>query len=463
MMSLSTNVTQLIDEFIPEDILNDREARTRARMFMLSHVFGPILSGIIPAYLTLLDPTSKWKLIVLSVSIFSFWAYPFAVKHTGKYQLLCYISIQNLLFAILWGCYFYGGISSPFMPWLVTVPLLAFFYLRATAMSVAGISSQIMLNLLIFTVAIEVYGLPRSIPVENLAVIGVISIASSAIYVSMMALYYAGILASQKEFEVVAQLHMDTANELREAVEKAEQAGAAKAEFLARTSHELRTPLNAVIGFSEVLLEETNPANDPQGIEDLNKIHLAGEHLLALVNAILDLSKIEAGRMQVFPERLLLSELVPMIVSHAGVAARKTGVEISPVVDLSAGEIEADAQKLEQVLNLLIDNAIRFAGGNGVVVAARGTTLTSGESGVAITVSDRGPGIDVTLLPTLFETFGEGEGAQHALKRPGLGLPLARRLCHLLRGELRVASTGPQGTEMTIELPRHYSACALAA
>ena len=216
VMSLGARVTQYIDGFIPEDILNDREARTRARMFMCSHTFGPILGGVIPVYLLFIDPTAKWKLMLLAGSIFSFWAYPFMLKSTGKYQALSYASIQNLLFAILWGCYFYGGLSSPFLPWLVTVPLLAFFYLKANAVTGAIIALQIMRNLLAFSVAIEVYGLPHTIPVENMAVIGVISTASAAIYVSMMALYYAGILASQKEFEDEARLHMETSHELRE-------------------------------------------------------------------------------------------------------------------------------------------------------------------------------------------------------------------------------------------------------
>jgi signal transduction histidine kinase len=430
-------------------------------MFMLSHIFGPVLGGVIPGYLVFFDPTGKWKLFLLAGSIFSFWAYPLVLKRTGKYQLLCYISIQNLLFAITWGCYFYGGLSSPFMPWLVTVPLLAFFYLPANLKSGGLITLQIMGSIAAFAVAIEVYGLPQTIPIENMAVIGLISIASAAIYVSMMALYYAGILRSQKEFEDEARRHLDTSNDLREAVAKAERAGAAKAEFLARTSHELRTPLNAVIGFSEVLLEETDPADDQQGVEDLNKIHGAGMHLLSLVNAILDISKIEAGRMEVFPERHCLTRLLPTAVQRSKAGTKL--VDIRTKVDPEADEIEIDATKLEQVLLLLIKNAVQYGGGGSVVIASRATVLASGQRGVEITVSDSGRGIDPTLLPTLFETFSEGQDLQHAQKGPGLGLPLSRCLCRLLRGELRVGDTGPSGTTMTIELPCFYTAAALAA
>ena len=247
-------------------MLGDREARTRARMFMFSHTFGPVLGGVIPGYLVFIDPTGKWKLVParrlhlqllgLSVRAEAHRQIPAAVLRLDPEP-----AVRDT-----WGCYFYGGLSSPFIPWLVTVPLLAFFYLPANAASGAdhhaARSSEAWSA---FAVAIEVYGLPHTIPVENMAVIGMISIASAAIYVSMMALYYAGILASQKEFEDEARRHMDTSNDLREAVAKAERAGAAKAEFLARTSHELRTPLNAVIGFSEVLLEETDPGRRSAG------------------------------------------------------------------------------------------------------------------------------------------------------------------------------------------------------
>jgi signal transduction histidine kinase len=421
------------------------------------------LGSVIPGYLLFIDPGSKWKLLLLGGSILSFWAYPFVLRLTSRFQLLSYASIQNLLFAITWGCYYYGGLSSPFMPWLVTVPLLAFFYLRATAKSCLIIMAQMVATLFAFGVAIKTWGLPQTIPLEDMSVIGGISIASSATYVSMMALYYAGILASQREFEDEARRHIETSNQLREAVKKAERAGAAKSEFLARTSHELRTPLNAVIGFSEVLLEETDPLADPQGVEDLHRIHGAGRHLLSLVNAILDLSKIEAGRMDVYPERQSLGQLLSALSQRWNGAAHRAGVVIRPNVAANADIVETDAPKLEQILGLLIDNAVKYASNSEVTIEAFATTLPCGDSGVAITVRDRGPGINPELLPTLFDTFSEGQDIQHSQRGAGLGLPLARRLCRLMCGDLKVAATGPNGTVMKIELPRVYAAAKLAA
>jgi signal transduction histidine kinase len=277
------------DWVIPGELLADREMRTRARMFLVSHMFGPILGNVIPLYLYWLDRESAGTLAVLAGSIAGFWIFPFLLKLTGRYALLSFVSIQNLLFAILWGCYHYGGLSSPFLPWLVTVPLLAFIYLGASLRTCITILLQISLSLAAF-VGLFAFGgsFPHNVELADMQVIGVISIISASIYVSMMALFYARILASQTEFEVEVRRHMETADALREATSQAERAGAAKADFLAKMSHELRTPLNAVIGYSQILLEDTDPQASPQDVDDLNRIHAAGHHLLGLVNAILE-------------------------------------------------------------------------------------------------------------------------------------------------------------------------------
>ena len=452
-MGSNSKVTSAIDGFIPSELLGNREMRTRARMFLLSHLFGPVLGNVIPAYLMWLDPESAWKLLVLGGAITGFWLFPALLKYTGKYVLLSYISIQNLLLAILWGCYFYGGLSSPFLPWLVTVPLLAFFYLGASVRTCLAVLALIGTNIgafiFLFASAEE---LPHSIALVDMQGIGLISIFSASIYVSMMALYYARILASQNEFEKLVSDHMQTAAELRAAVSQAERASQAKAEFLAKMSHELRTPLNAVIGYSQMLLEETEPSQDPQGVEDLGKIHDAGHHLLGLVNSILDLSKIEAGRMQLFPETIeivgFLHRLIERWSADRRLGLRRILLDASPGVEA----LRADPLKLEQVLDALLDNAIRYADGD-IHIAA-----VPKDDRIEIKVSDEGAGIPPELLPRIFDTFSDAADASTSkYGGAGLGLPLSYRLCRLMQADLSVDSPSGEGSTIRLSLPADLS------
>ena len=456
-MSFNATLTPITDWFIPSDLLADREMRTRARMFLISHMFGPILGNVIPAYLLWVDPKDAVKLVILAGSICSFWVYPFALKHAGHYALLAFASIQNLLFAILWGCFFYGGLSSPFLPWLVTVPLLAFFYLGASVRNCITILLQITTSLTIF-IALFVLGghFPQTIPLADMQGIGLISIVSASIYVSMMALFYARILASQGEFEKEVRKHLETASQLRGAVAEAERASAAKADFLAKTSHELRTPLNAIIGYSQMLLEDTDPGVDPQGVDDLNRIHDAGRHLLHLVNAILDLSKIEAGKMEVFVEPVDVAALLRQVANRWASARRIEGRRISLKIEPAAGVIEADAEKLEQILDALIDNALCHAPTEDVEIAARFPRAGSGSDVVEISVADKGPGIAAALVPALFDTFNsQHDVSESKYGGAGLGLPLCHRLCGLMGASLSVLTAPHAGTTVVVALPRH--------
>ncbi len=455
-MSFVANADRFIDRFIPPTLLADREMRTRARMFLFSHMFGPILGNVIPACLFWLEPKSGTPLFVLAASITCFWVFPFALRHTGRYVLLSHLSIQNLLFAILWGCYFFGGASSPFLPWLVTVPLLAFFYLGASSRTCVIILLQIGLSLGGFTTFYLIgETFPQIIALPKLQGIGIISIISASTYVVMMSLFYAKILASQTEVEAEVNKHLATSAELRAAALLAERAGVAKAAFLARMSHELRTPLNAVIGYSQILLEETDATVQAVAHSDLTRINHAGRHLLHLVNAILDLSKIEAGRMDVFVEAIDFERFV------GDLSTRWSGAEINPDVAISwrlsgaVVEVRTDVAKLERILNEVIDNAVQYTKTGTIEILVDAEPLQGApDSQLSISVRDTGCGIAPESLAGLFETFTERDDATTSkFGSAGLGLPLSKRLCDLLKGELLVESELGVGSFFTIRLP----------
>lgn len=291
-----------LDYFIPISLQVNPDSHRRARMFMLSHAFGPFLGNVIPLYLWLMGIVqidARFWTFVVSITIF--WAYPIALKLTGRYQLLSFLSVQNLIFCILWACLAYGGIFSPFLSWMLIIPLLSFFYLPTTGWIRNVLLLQIMGSVAVFaTVIIHDYRLPV-VNLEKFQLIGIISIISASIYVAMMSLYFAKIYKEQREFERELGDLVATSDNLRNLTQAAERASAAKADFVASMSHELRTPLNAVIGYSQLLLDDAHDEGDEETARDLEHIHGAGAHLLRLVNDILDFSKIDAGKMEVRP------------------------------------------------------------------------------------------------------------------------------------------------------------------
>jgi signal transduction histidine kinase len=439
----------LVNFFIPESIKQDREASKRAHVFLISHILGPFIGNVVPAAIFFFDPHPSFEVAVLALSITAFWLFPFLLRAGAPYNPLALVSIQNLIFCILWSCYFYGGVTSPTLPWVLTIPLLAFFYLGSSAKLRLIVIAMFAINLAIF-VGLYQFGYPVKSPLPGAGMqgLGLVSTIAASIYVAMMALYYAKVLASQTELESEMRQHMATASELRLATLEAERAGSAKDEFLARMSHELRTPLNAVIGYSQMLLEEDE---DPQSIADLNKIHGAGQHLLKLVNEILDLSKIEAGKMELYLEHTDISELLEKAVRDATPAAQANGNRIVGNFGPAARPALVDASKLRDLVGQLLDNAAKFTQNGTIEVSVE----DAGEHHVTIHIADTGIGIAPDQIAGLFEKFTVvDDRSTSKYGGTGLGLALSQKLCKLMGGEIAVESALGQGSRFTIRIPR---------
>jgi signal transduction histidine kinase len=290
-------------------------------------------------------------------------------------------------------------------------------------------------------------------PLSSLQGLGIVSTAAASLYVAMMSLYYAKVLASGVELETEMKQHLATAEELRRATAEAERAGAAKAEFLAKMSHELRTPLNAVIGYSQILLEDAADEGDTDGATDLEKIHGAGHHLLRLVNEVLDLSKIEAGKMELVHEEIELSGFLKSTVESFTDAAKENGNELIARLDDRLGTVICDPIRLQQAVSQLVDNAVKFTKAGRVVVSGRRVT-TPHDDHVLIQVRDTGIGIARDSIPELFEKFTVAEDASDSkYGGTGLGLALSIRLCRLMGGDIAVESEPGVGSCFTISIP----------
>jgi len=456
-MPTSTTVDKLnnfVDWFIPANVVADIDMRKQARIFLYSHLFGPFLGNTVPLALYWFDPKPGFQITVLAASITGFWIFPFLLRAFGHYYLLATISVENLIFCILWSCYFYGGVTSPTLPWVLTIPLLALFYVGSSPRMRLVVLALFAVNLAGFLYLYNVIGHPvSSMPVGAMQSLGMVSTVATSIYVAMMALFYANALAAQVELGVEMREHMAKATELRIAVKEAERAGTAKSDFLAKFSHELRTPLNAVIGYSEMLLEDMTAAGESEAIADVRKIHAAGHFLLKLVNEILDLSKIEAGKMKVNLEPVDLQALVERVGERHRPLARQNGLDLMVSCDPSLGRIKTDPARLESALSQLIDNAIKFTREGRIALTAASAAGQTGEEAV-ISVRDTGIGIAPERFGSLFEQFNlASDTSATKYGGTGLGLALSKKISNLLGGDLCVESKPNVGSCFSVKIP----------
>ena len=236
---------------------------------------------------------------------------------------------------------------------------------------------------------------------------------------------------------------------LQHALERAEESDRLKSAFLATMSHELRTPLNSIIGFTGILIQElAGPLNAEQS-KQLGMVQNSSRHLLALINDVLDISKIEAGQMQVREEPF---DLQASIVKVAGIIkpqAEKKGLSLSVQLAPEIGGWMSDARRVEQVLLNLLNNAVKFTEHGAVTLTAE---IAAGT--LRISVADTGIGIQPEDLSQLFQPFRQvdtGLSRQH--EGTGLGLAICRRLAQLLGGEIHAASDWGKGSVFTLILP----------
>jgi signal transduction histidine kinase len=225
-----------------------------------------------------------------------------------------------------------------------------------------------------------------------------------------------------------------------------------KSQFLANMSHELRTPLNAIIGVSEMLREDAQAAN--QDTEPLDRVLGAGRHLLALINDILDLSKIEAGRMELHLDSFALAPLVDDVVKTIEPLAAKNGNQVAVHCDREIGTMHADQMRLRQALLNLMSNANKFTERGTITIDARHGQENGGDW-ITLSVADTGIGMTAEQLGKLFQEFSQADASTtRKYGGTGLGLAISKRFCQMMGGDITVQSEPSRGSTFTIRLPR---------
>jgi adenylate cyclase len=240
---------------------------------------------------------------------------------------------------------------------------------------------------------------------------------------------------------------------LAEARDAATEATVAKSRFLANMSHELRTPMNAVIGITEMLMEEAEDSSNRQALEPLERILRAGKHLLQLINEILDLSKIEAGKLELNYEPIAVAALVDDVVGEAQSLAAKNSNKLVVECASDIGTIRSDPMRLRQIMLNLLSNACKFTD-HGSVTLAVDRRGESGDDWISIRVADTGIGMTNEQLGKLFQEFSQADSSTtRKYGGTGLGLAISDRLCRMMGGAIDVKSEPGRGTTFSVRLP----------
>jgi signal transduction histidine kinase len=241
-------------------------------------------------------------------------------------------------------------------------------------------------------------------------------------------------------------------DEIQEKSRQLQLASENKSQFLASMSHELRTPLNAIIGLTEMMVSNAARFGTEKALEPLRRVNAAGTHLLSLINEILDLSKIEAGKLELNPEPVNLARLIDEVIGTAGQLAEKNKNRLTVEAQENLGALTTDSMRLKQILLNLLSNACKFTKEG--EVALRVGKVADGREWVELAVADTGIGMTAEQQAKLFQDFTQADSlTARRYGGTGLGLAITRKLARMMGGDVTVASEPGKGSVFTVRLP----------
>jgi signal transduction histidine kinase len=241
-------------------------------------------------------------------------------------------------------------------------------------------------------------------------------------------------------------------DEIQEKNRQLQQASEYKSQFVSSVSHELRTPLNAIIGLTDMLVTNAARFGTEKAKEPLQRVHRAGTHLLGLINQVLDLSKIEAGKLELSPQTVELAPLLDEVIGTARQLAEQNGNRLALNAQENLGALTADPMRLRQILLNLLSNACKFTKEGDVTLRAR--RIGNGGDWAELSVADTGIGMTPEQQARLFEEFSQAEAATaQKFGGTGLGLAISRKLARMMGGDVTVTSEPGKGSVFTVRLP----------
>ncbi len=442
----------LTDWFIPAKIRETESDLLMARTFVGLHLIGPLMGQTVTYFLWQTPAGATWQFWATEAVALSFFATPLTLRAFGNLTMAAMISVQMLVCLSLFGSFNFGGISSPFLPWFLIAMVLGFFYLSdAIKLVLAGIAIQ----LGVFVIARLINGsFPEILALSSLRLANTFSIFAALCYMTLLSLYYETVMrirmsVEQEMLDQRAKLEL-----LNDAMEAAEAASKRKSIFLAKMSHELRTPLNAVIGYTEILRETfEEDENNAHKTQDLDRIHAAGRHLLALVNDVIDLSSIEANRLELSTEPVDVASLIEEVVATASPLVSKRANRLIVNMPEDLGTVHLDPLKVRQSILNLLSNAAKFTS-NGMIMLTVLRKQTEKGHFMVLDVTDNGIGMSPEGLNKIFEQFGQAENdTVTQFGGTGLGLALTKRFCQMMGGSIDVRSERGIGTSFVIQIP----------
>lgn len=429
-MGRSGSLLRFLDFFLSATLRKAEEDRARrARLLVAVSLFSGA-STVAFAAINLFSGSSvpETSIAIPAIAGLVFLALPVLLKATGALRAISWLLIFGTLIAIAvaaWNAY---GLYSPGLL-ILPIPVLIGLVLggRRLGISTAAIGLAAVIGFYLLDRKTEVFPPP---PLDA---------ANAFLLVSVLGL---GIILVAGIGWFYESLRRHAFEQASDALEEAEAANAAKREFLASMSHELRTPLNSVIGFSQIVRKKEELSSS--GDDMLERVHSSGLHLLRLVNRILDVSKVEAGEIEMHLEAVDVAELVRLTVRDLENQKPREHVELISDLPPSCRPLRADREKLRQIVVNLVVNALKFTREGSVTVRVVCDTAGTPE---VLEVEDTGIGIPVEKLDEIFERFVQVDtGTSRKFEGTGLGLSICKDLCDLLGYELGVVSKPGRGT-----------------